>query len=81
MYMYPTVTGRSNCSPVRPSCSVVWPDVGRSASARRLLISSSLAPSNTGVAIGTPFFRLLASSMISGSVIDLMSSFWPPVSL
>jgi len=27
------------------------------ASVRRFLISSSLAPSNTGVAIGTPFFR------------------------
>src|SRR5688572_10847853 len=58
---------------------MVWPDTGRSASSSRPLISASLAPSNTGVAIGTPSVRLRASSCTSASVKDAMSSFWPPV--
>ena len=47
----------------------------------RCLISASLAPSNTGVAIGTPSVRLRASSRISASENAEMSSFWPPVAL
>ena len=46
-----------------------------------LLISSSLAPSNTGVAIGTPLREILASCDESASFKLSMSSFWPPVSL
>ena len=43
------------------------------------LISSSAAPSNTGVAIGTPCRKLPASATISSSLSDAISAFWPPV--
>jgi DNA-directed RNA polymerase subunit beta len=51
---------RSTASPVRPSYHCDWPWVGRSASVSIALISDSVAPSNTGVAIGTPSVRLPA---------------------
>jgi DNA-directed RNA polymerase subunit beta len=54
---------------------------GRSARASMCLISSSAAPSNTGVAIGTPCRRLPASATTSASVSEAMSAFWPPVLL
>ena len=54
MYMMPTVTSRSKESPVRPSMSQDWPVSCTPARLSKSRISSSLAPSNTGVAMGTP---------------------------
>jgi len=45
------------------------------------LISASLAPSNTGVAIGTPLVRFFASAITSASLRLAMSSCCPPVLL
>jgi hypothetical protein len=68
------VTWRSKASPVRPSNSWVWPVIGRSASSSIALISASAAPSNTGVAIGTPSVRLPASVSSSSSLNCLRST-------
>ena len=50
----PTVTFRSNFSPVLPSHKAVCPDVGRSANFNNDATSSTEAQSKTGVEIGTP---------------------------
>ena len=55
--------GRSNGSPVRPSTSTTWPEVFSPARTNIASMSDIRAPSNTGVAIGTPFFRLPHSSI------------------
>ena len=47
--MYPTVTRLSKGSPVRPSYRTVLPSSGRPAWVRQARMSSSWAPSNTGV--------------------------------
>src|SRR5438552_3713007 len=52
--MYPTVTSWSNCSPVRPSRSVILPDSGRPARTSSASIVSSDAPSKPGVATFRP---------------------------
>ena len=65
IYIYPTVTGRSNLVPVLPSYNVNCPDSGSPASFNKSLISLSLAPSKTGVAIGSPEVRFEANSTIS----------------
>ena len=52
-------------SPVRPSNRSLWPDVSRLASVSMCETSASRAPSNTGVAIGTPFLSRPAISTIS----------------
>src|SRR6185503_6567457 len=70
MCMKPTVTGRSNGSPMRPSKSSIWPLRGSPASSSIALISSSVAPSNTGVANGTPSVRFSARCTISASLSD-----------
>ena len=62
MYFIPTVTGRLNCSPVRPSNKIDCPDVSKPARVNISLTSASFAPSNTGVAIGTPLVTLPAAS-------------------
>ena len=61
----PTVTGLSNLSPVWPFQRWVWPVLGRLAKSNIFVISFVLAPSKTGVAIGTPFDKLLTNSAIS----------------
>src|SRR4030081_787052 len=50
----PTVTGSSNCSPVRPSRSITSPSSGRPARLSSATIVSIGAPSKTGVAILMP---------------------------
>ena len=62
MYIIPTVTFLSNCSPVRPSHNFVCPDEGNSANLSKLVTSSTDAPSKTGVEIGIPDERLIESS-------------------
>ena len=54
MYITPTVTGLSNFSPVRPSINIDFPSSLRPASRSNSFISSSDAPSNTGVATFHP---------------------------
>ena len=63
----PTVTLRSNISPVRPSNRSDWPDGSRPANSSMSYTSFSTAPSNTGVPIGTPAFRFL------GEIDDLLA--------
>src|SRR5439155_1234757 len=46
----PTVTGSSNCSPVRPSRSLTLPSAGRPAFSSSATMAAIGAPSNTGVA-------------------------------
>ena len=55
MYFTPTVTGRVNCSPERPSKTIDWPDWSNPARRSASFTSASFAPSNTGVEIGTPW--------------------------
>ena len=50
------------------------PEFADEARAQMAAMSSSFAPSNTGVAIGTPFTRLLASSSSSSLVFGSSSS-------
>ena len=50
MYITPTVIGLSNGSPVLPSYRTVFPFVSNPAICKHSSISSSDAPSNTGVA-------------------------------
>ena len=75
--MYPTVIFRSNRSPVLPSHNQACPSSGNSASFNICLISSSLAPSKTGVAKGTPDLRFVANSIISRSDKEFNSSSFP----
>ena len=70
----PTVTLRENFSPVRPSNSSDWPDVSNPARASASLTSCSLAPSKTGVAIGTPRVTLPAASTSMSSSMPTMPS-------
>src|SRR4029079_3321504 len=53
--MYPTVIGRSNASPLRPSRRTILPSSGGPASLSSALICSSVAPSKTAVAAFWPF--------------------------
>ena len=62
MYIIPTVTFLSNCSPVRPSHKIVCPDDGRSAISNNLVTSSTEAPSKTGVDIGIPDDKFVDNS-------------------
>ena len=61
----PTVTGRSNLSPVCPFHKCVWPEFGNFAKSNILVMSSVLAPSKTGVAIGTPLDKFWTNSATS----------------
>ena len=45
----PTVTGRSNFSPVLPSHKYVWPELGKLASSNISVTFFSFAPSNNAV--------------------------------
>ena len=55
------VTGLANCSPVLPSNTIDCPEASSPALTRASLTLASLAPSKTGVAIGTPFVTFCAA--------------------
>ena len=65
--MVPTVTFRSNCSPVLPSHNSVCPDEGKSANLSSSATSSTDAPSKTGVAIGNPFEIFSTNSKVKNA--------------
>ena len=78
MYIVPTVTDLSNFSPVLPSQSSVCPDFGNLASSNISVTSFSLAPSKTGVDIGTPFIKF--SHRSENSFFDNFSIEFPRIS-
>ncbi len=65
--MYPTVTGFSKGSPLRPSYSIVFPSWRKPALAISFIISSSAAPSKTGVEIRLPIALAASPRWVSST--------------